>query len=83
MEMDHSVHDAVEDQRKRLEDNVERLRRSLQHWQTWEAEYEGLKEETSSLPPDASPKDLVSSGEIVIHCRENTEVEAAHPWEKL
>lgn len=28
-----------------LEENIDKLRRSLRHWQTWEAEYEGLKEE--------------------------------------
>ena len=28
-----------------LETNIEKLRKSLRHWQTWEAEYEGLKEE--------------------------------------
>jgi unconventional prefoldin RPB5 interactor 1 len=35
--------------RQTLEDNVRKLRLSLQHWQTWEAEYEGLKEEVESI----------------------------------
>ncbi|KAI9666185.1 MAG: hypothetical protein M1821_004120 [Bathelium mastoideum] len=35
----------VERQRVLLEDNIAKLTRSLRQWQTWEAEYEGLKEE--------------------------------------
>ena len=35
--------------RLRLEENVAKLRKSVQHWQTWEAEYEGLKEEILGL----------------------------------
>ncbi|CAD0088029.1 unnamed protein product, partial [Aureobasidium vineae] len=31
-----------------MEENVAKLRKSLQHWRTWDAEYEGLKEELSS-----------------------------------
>ena len=52
----------LERQRRRLEENVQQLRKSLQHWQLWEAEYEGLKEEISTLSPDQSAisiKDLV------------------------
>lgn len=44
-----------------LEGNIAKLRKSLQHWQTWEVEYEGLKEELSSLPEDASRDDIVSA----------------------
>ena len=40
---------ALEEQRARLEENVEKLRKSLQHWQTWDAEYEGLKEDLYAL----------------------------------
>ena len=40
---------AVEGQRLLLERNVEKLRSALQHWRTWDAEYEGLKEELLSL----------------------------------
>lgn len=39
----------LERYRLQLEDNVTRLRKSLQHWQLWEAEYEGLKEEIEGL----------------------------------
>jgi unconventional prefoldin RPB5 interactor 1 len=35
----------LERHRQLLEENVEKLRKSLRHWQLWEAEYEGLKEE--------------------------------------
>lgn len=40
----------LERHRKQLEDNVEKLRASLRHWQLWEAEYEGLKEEILAIP---------------------------------
>ena len=49
----HSFVD-LERQRRHLEDNVQQLRKSLQHWQLWEAEYEGLKEEIVSLNEDQS-----------------------------
>lgn len=35
----------IEQQRQALEENLQELRRSLKYWQTFEAEYEGLKEE--------------------------------------
>lgn len=35
----------VERQHVQLEDNIKKLRASLQHWQTWEIEYESLKED--------------------------------------
>ncbi|KAI9784491.1 MAG: hypothetical protein M1835_003572 [Candelina submexicana] len=35
----------LERHRLRLEESISKLRKALQHWQTWEAEYEGLKEE--------------------------------------
>ena len=45
--------------RLRLEGEVAKLQKSLQHWQTWEAEYEGLKEEISALDDECSESDLV------------------------
>lgn len=45
--------------RMRLEENAAKLRKSLQHWQTWEAEYEGLKEDLTALPDDADQEDIV------------------------
>ncbi|KAF4625049.1 hypothetical protein G7Y89_g13123 [Cudoniella acicularis] len=41
----------LERHRQLLEDNIEKLRKSLRHWQTWEAEYEGLKEEILAAEP--------------------------------
>jgi unconventional prefoldin RPB5 interactor 1 len=38
----------LERHRQLLEENIEKLRKLLRHWQTWEAEYEGLKEEILS-----------------------------------
>ena len=48
----------LERHRLLLEANVSKLRESLARWQLWEAEYEGLKEEITSVPQPASPKHL-------------------------
>ncbi|KAL8764313.1 MAG: hypothetical protein Q9184_000018 [Pyrenodesmia sp. 2 TL-2023] len=40
-------------QRQRTEENIEKLRKSIRIWQTWEAEYEGLKEELHGVSSDA------------------------------
>lgn len=45
--------------RLQLEENVAKLQAALKHWQTWEAEYEGLKEEIQQLPNNAGDADLV------------------------
>ena len=50
----------LEHRRKQLEDALAHLRKSLQHWQTWEAEYEGLKEEILGLGNDPSVPDIVT-----------------------
>ncbi|KJZ77330.1 hypothetical protein HIM_03054 [Hirsutella minnesotensis 3608] len=44
----------IERHRLQLEENIEQLRKALQHWQTWDAEYEALKEEVeeASERPD-------------------------------
>ena len=47
----------IERQRQLLEENVQKLRQSLKHWHTWEAEYEGLKEELIATGPEALEKD--------------------------
>lgn len=39
----------LEENRLRLEGNANQLRRLLQHWQTWDAEYEALKEEVEAV----------------------------------
>lgn len=52
----------LERHRLRLEENVSKLRKSLQHWQTWEAEYEGLKEEILALGERSTTTDIVRHG---------------------
>ena len=42
----------LEQQRLALEQNLQKLRENLKHWQTWEAEYEGLKEEIVNVSSD-------------------------------
>jgi len=51
----------LERRRVQLENNVIDLRKSLQHWQIWEAEYEGLKEEISALGANPSSQKLVGN----------------------
>ncbi len=48
----------LEQQRQTLEASLQKLRQSLKHWQTWEAEYEGLKEDVSSLDEEPSATQL-------------------------
>ena len=50
----------LERHRLQLEENVFKLRKSLQHWQTWEADYEGMKEEIGSLDDQYSVTELVA-----------------------
>ena len=49
----------LERYRLQLEQNVAKLRASLRHWQTWEIEYEGMKEEILELGDVHSCSDLV------------------------
>ncbi|TDZ20495.1 hypothetical protein Cob_v006382 [Colletotrichum orbiculare MAFF 240422] len=60
----------LEKHRLQLEDNITKLQKALQHWRTWDAEYESLKEEIESVPQPASQKDLARirrdfEGEVV------------------
>jgi unconventional prefoldin RPB5 interactor 1 len=60
----------LERHRQLLEENIEKLRKSLRHWQTWEAEYEGLKEEILAVKPTPNPQQLLAicrgyEGELV------------------
>jgi hypothetical protein len=55
----------LETRRLELEENVAKLRKSLQHWRTWDAEYEGLKEELSSGVNVQSEKDCVSAFTVI------------------
>ncbi len=49
----------LEQHRLQLEQNVNKLRASLQHWQAWEIEYEGMKEDILELANNPSQTDLV------------------------
>ncbi|KAL7926829.1 Prefoldin subunit domain-containing protein [Trichoderma austrokoningii] len=48
----------LEKHRLRLEDNVSQLQKALQHWQTWDAEYEGLREEVEAVTAADEAKEL-------------------------
>lgn len=50
----------LERHRQLLEENIEKLQKLLRHWQTWEAEYEGLKEEILSAKPTPNREQLVA-----------------------
>lgn len=52
--------DALEEQRLALEENILQLEKSLYHWRTWEAEYDGVREEISNLEDDASTHDFLA-----------------------
>lgn len=54
--------DELERQRRELESNVLKLQESLYHWRTWEAEYDGLKEEISELGNDATTEEFLRIG---------------------
>src|SRR6266511_1936100 len=60
-----SIRDPLRDlelRRLQLEEQISKLRKSLRHWQTWDAEYEGLKEELGNLSNDSSRKDILNVG---------------------
>lgn len=62
VENDIKVRDSLVDlerYRLQLEQNVAKLRASLRHWQTWEIEYEGMKEEILELGDVHPSSDLV------------------------
>ncbi|KAF7514027.1 hypothetical protein GJ744_006641 [Endocarpon pusillum] len=58
--MDDSGLAEIERQRKELEVNINKLRKVLQHWQTCEIEYEGLREEIASLPDGSNTNDVLA-----------------------
>lgn len=55
----HNFHD-LEQRRLALEDNISELQKSLYHWRTWEAEYDGFREEIKELHDDATTDDFVA-----------------------
>lgn len=52
----------LERQRRELEDNILKLQESLYHWRTWEAEYDGLKDEINGLDDDATTDEFLRIG---------------------
>lgn len=66
--------DDVERSRLQLEESVAKLRKSLLYWQTWEAEYEGLKEEVLGLGEEHKEAELVDS--VPRGCSDGN----AHKW---
>ena len=49
----------LEKYRLQLEQNVAKLQESLRYWQTWEIEYEGMREEILELGEVHACSDLV------------------------
>lgn len=47
----------LERHRQRLEESINQLQQALQHWQTWDAEYEALKEELETAD-DSTPAQI-------------------------
>ncbi|KAF8429029.1 Prefoldin subunit-domain-containing protein [Tirmania nivea] len=68
------IEDTLERQHARLEASLEKLRKALRQWQTYSAEYEGLKEELQELPADASRESMIevsyTSGGTVVDSAE-------------
>lgn len=52
----------LERHRQRLEESVAKLRKSLEHWQTWEFEYEGFREELLRFKGEPTPQEMVDIG---------------------
>lgn len=51
----------LENHRVKLEENVARLKAAMRHWQTWELEYEEMKEEVLGLPEKQDLAELVGA----------------------
>ncbi|KFG78432.1 hypothetical protein MANI_012142 [Metarhizium anisopliae] len=49
---------SVEKRRLQLEENIGQLKKTLQYWQTWDAEYEALKEEVEAVEEPYTSDDL-------------------------
>ncbi|KAK6581101.1 hypothetical protein PZA11_006589 [Diplocarpon coronariae] len=52
----------LERHRQLLEENIDKLRKSMLHWQIWEAEYEGLKEEILAANSPLTREELLALG---------------------
>ncbi|EON68096.1 hypothetical protein W97_07244 [Coniosporium apollinis CBS 100218] len=63
--MDQTTRDSLADLERRrlqLEESVVKLQLALRQWQTWDAEYEGLKEEILGFAGEPTTQDLVDIG---------------------
>ncbi|KAF8440608.1 Prefoldin subunit-domain-containing protein [Terfezia claveryi] len=58
----NDIQNTLERHRARLEASLVKLRKALRQWQTYSAEYEGLKEELQELPADASKESMIEVG---------------------
>jgi len=73
--------DQIELQRQRLEESVAKLRKSLQHWRTWDAEYEGLKEELA-VSNSRTEEDCVSSvSSFTLECTNDSQIRISEQLE--
>jgi unconventional prefoldin RPB5 interactor 1 len=68
--------DNIERRRVQLQESVDKLRRALTHWTTWEAEYHALKEELEGAhdPSPAEMRDMARALELTL--LDDQEVEA-------
>lgn len=63
--MDQTTRDSLADLERRrlqLEESVAKLQLALRQWQTWDAEYEGLKEEILGFAGEPTTQDLIDIG---------------------
>jgi hypothetical protein len=61
-ELPQTATQELDDLRESLDKRLLVLRASLKYWQTWEAEYEGLKDELESQEDEPSAEDMVKIG---------------------
>jgi unconventional prefoldin RPB5 interactor 1 len=54
--------DNLERLRQKLESNMATLKKSLHYWQTWEYEYEGLKEELERPAEEPNIDEMLAIG---------------------
>nr|OQO22196.1 hypothetical protein B0A51_10860 [Rachicladosporium sp. CCFEE 5018] len=57
----------IEAKRQELETNMQDIRKSLKHWQSWDAQYEGLKEELLDL--DSEDLDATTVETVTKDCQ--------------
>ena len=60
--MDNSSSGELDRLRETLEATIAKLQKTLRYWQTWEAEYEGLKEELEAEENEPSAEEMVAIG---------------------